>query len=248
MTGDTKSFLINIAASLTIIFGTVFLSWAARVQPARRLWGLPDSKKLYICISTSARTDTGAYIRLSSGLGQIRALALLSPSLHRAYKDFDVQRVLMSDDKIADRYESDLIILGGPKNNEIARQVLEQLQPHLPGTLAEPNVTWHESSSVPPITYAAIQTGDDLKEDYGVIIRTTNPFNSKRKVLIFAGGHTYGTTAAARFFTSELSKFRPRYAFLGDFMAIVTAKVTDRHVSEPRLLHLKRLKKRKVTG
>jgi hypothetical protein len=239
MDGDTRSFLINITASLTIITLTAIVSKLARVVPARRLWRLSDPRSLHICISTSAKTDTGEYIRFSSGLGQIRALALIAPSLHRAYKGFDVQRVLLSEDEIADRYEGDLIILGGPKNNIAAKEIMSLLEQRLPGSLIEPKVIWTADGK--SVEYAAICTGDDLKEDYGIVIRATNPYNSKRKVFVFAGGHTYGTTAAARFFTAEFAKLR--YAYLGDFMAVVTAKVTDRHVSEPKLLHLKRLAK-----
>lgn len=239
MNASTNSFLINIVASLTMISGTAIIAWLARILPSRRLWRLVDPKTLYICISTSEKTATGDYIRFSSGIGQIRALAIIAPSLHRAYKEFDVQRVLMSEDKIADRCEGDLIILGGPKNNSVAQEIMALLKPQLPGFLMESGVFW--SGDGLKINYAAIREGEDLKEDFGIIIRATNPFNSKRKVLLFAGGHTYGTIAAARFFTTEISKLR--YSFLGDFMAVVKSTVIDRHVSEPHLLHLKRLSK-----
>jgi hypothetical protein len=43
--------------------------------------------------------------------------------------------------------------------------------------------------------------------DYGLIVRTNNPFTSRhRTAVLFAGSHTYGTIAAAKFFTEDLYK------------------------------------------
>ena len=43
--------------------------------------------------------------------------------------------------------------------------------------------------------------------DYGLIVRTYNPFTSRdHTTILFAGSHTYGTIAAAKFFTEDLHK------------------------------------------
>lgn len=234
-----NSYLINIAATLTIIAVTGTFAWLKPILPAKRLWRLPNPKKLYIFLSTSTKTNTGDYVRISSGLGQIRALGQITPSLCRAYRDFDIENVFMSDGAIAEKCEGNLIILGGPKNNGVALKIMELLESRLPGYLSERKVIWKEGG--PTKEYTAIPNEDGFEEDFGVIIRATNPFNSKSEVLLFAGLHTYGTTAAARFFTTELPKLKPEYAYHGEFMAVVSAKVTNHHVSEPQLLHVARL-------
>ncbi len=44
--------------------------------------------------------------------------------------------------------------------------------------------------------------------DYGLIVRASNPFTSRdRTAILFAGSHTYGTIAAAKFFTEDLHKY-----------------------------------------
>ena len=109
------SFGLSIAAGIALVVLTAVAAHMRRVHPARRIWRLKNPKRLFICISTSVKTYTGTYTRLASGIGQIRALAILMPSLSKAYKDIDAQRILMSEEEVADWAEQDLIILGDPK-------------------------------------------------------------------------------------------------------------------------------------
>jgi hypothetical protein len=43
-----------------------------------------------------------------------------------------------------------------------------------------------------------------VTQDYGLLIRMQSPFTSRsRTVILFSGSHTYGTVAAAKYFTES---------------------------------------------
>ncbi|MBS9718493.1 hypothetical protein ACFFUT_09120 [Pseudohalocynthiibacter aestuariivivens] len=237
------NYLINSSASLigglVLMVITVLAVRLSRTFSAKRIWRLKKPEELVICISTSAKTITETYIRFSSGLGQIRALAILMPSLSQAYRDIDTQRIMMSDDEIGDRAEQDLIILGGPKNNRIAKEILDMAKNEIPVELLEPALKWKDASSIEE--FVPLYENDDVSTDFGLILRIRNPHNPKKTIVLLAGTHTYGTTAAARYFVTEMNKIR--FLFYGDFVAVVKARVTDRHVSQPELVKIAKIRR-----
>ncbi len=96
-----------------------------------------------IVIATSGMVDTGAYLRAMTGLGQVRALSLLTPSLRRAYPEVDLQMVRLSEEVGEGDLDSDLLVIGGPKNSAVTKMLLDKLglschsgwtRPSLPGT------------------------------------------------------------------------------------------------------------------
>lgn len=105
----------------------VAASSRVRRAPHRTVWRLSDPTGLKICAATSAITDTGKYKRSSTGVGQVRALAAVSHSLKTGYKRANVRDIVLSTDFHPTMLASDLILLGGSKNNAVTRQVLEAL-------------------------------------------------------------------------------------------------------------------------
>lgn len=208
--------------------GFLIRKFAAAI-PGRRLWGFKTVRDLSICAATSTKTDTGQYYRPATGIGQVRALALVIGSLARAYGNVNTRNILLSEDEMTDRIESDLIILGGPKNNRIAQLLLDKIRADSPVFQKDSVISWQDAQG----TAEFIPTVRDrvVTSDYGVVIRVGNPFsNDQHKVLLFSGAHTYGTVAAARFFTEDLLKKIPiRSSFDGDYFAVVSCDVVDGH-------------------
>ncbi|MFE5160524.1 hypothetical protein ACFRNT_18735 [Streptomyces sp. NPDC056697] len=86
--------------------------------------------------------DTGRHQRPVAGLGQVRALSLLIPSLNHAYRQLDLEKVRLSAHLPGHEMEHDLLVLGGPKNKEVARRLLTAMEESLPFRLGGGVITW----------------------------------------------------------------------------------------------------------
>ncbi|WP_328912130.1 hypothetical protein [Streptomyces sp. NBC_00223] len=222
---------------------TLVLTWIGRriqINGTKRMWRLRRPDRLRIVLSTSARIETPTYFRPVTGLGGARALSLLTPSLARAYRIPDGVAMLSSLVEDRDR-EGDLILLGGPKNNEVTREALARLDRRLPVTMRTEGdekiyrrTSWNsEDEALPPPSGQAPSHGR-AGADYGLIIRAPNCFNSETTLMIFAGQHTYGIIAAAQYFLThqrEMRKMSHR-----NFALVVKSAVTAKeHVEPPEL-------------
>lgn len=235
---DLGSFVDQILLGLTtnllwVLLGAVALLLSRRlfvIHPMRRLWPVADPAQLLICVSTSVITFTGKYHRRATGLGQLRALSLIVDSLAKAYKTFDFRNIVMSDEQLGNRLERDLILIGGPKNNRIAKHVLG-LQGKV--ELDETGLRWKldaESSD-----FSAEIADGKVKRDFGLLIRSANPFarGSDRIFFMVAGIHTFGTIAATRYFV-ETRRLRWRH-WGKSLMLVVSCRVVDDHPVDIRL-------------
>lgn len=123
-------------------------------------------------------------------------MALISASLRKAYRKAPLTNIVFSHEPIQKKIESDIIVLGGPKNNEIAGRFIDKfgLFDQLPEGFRW-KVTGGES-------FLSEVEDEVVRVDYGVILQGTNPFSTNGTyVALFSGIHTYGTMAAARYFT-----------------------------------------------
>jgi hypothetical protein len=231
---DLHSVGVNLFSSgVALVLGLV-ASRAIMVISGRRLWQLSDPERVIVCVSESGAAQTGRYRRPATGIGQVRALAVVAPSLQRAYRKLDLSNVRLSTDQLADNREIDLISLGGGKNNEVTKDILECLSAKigLPAGSQGSAITWAAADGL--IAYEAETEDGAVKTDYGLIVRAGSPFRSGRSVVVLAGASTFGTTAAARFFVEHCRSIR------GPFAAIVKAPVRDRHALEPEQVVLAR--------
>ncbi|MCB0635899.1 MAG: hypothetical protein KDC54_04755, partial [Lewinella sp.] len=157
-----------------------------------------------ICAATSVRTDTGHYSRPATGVGQLRALGHIVESLSKAY-DVKIHNILLSDDQVQKQIEDDIIVLGGPKNNVITKLLLDKINEARPIANQFGN-TIHWLVKGQEMTVEGTRLDNTVVKDYGLIIRTANPFAKRGNptaAAIFAGCHTYGTIAAAKYFTES---------------------------------------------
>ena len=183
------------------------------VKPTERLWKIADHKNLIICAATSTKTDTGKYVRPSTGIGQVRALGYAIESISKAY-NIKIQNILLSDDQVQKQIEKDIIILGGPKNNIISRLFLDKLTSIKDIIDQEGNtIIWKVKNEEKE--FNAIEKEQKVVKDFGLIIRGQNPFangNSKTSFSLFTGCHTYGTIAAAKYFTEDYIHQQPLFS------------------------------------
>lgn len=214
-----------VAAVLTGI-GTLVRWFVVKRLPARRTWRYLKASELSIVLDTSY-IDTGRYQRPVAGLGQVRALSVLVPSLTHAYRDLDLEKVRLSAHLRGSEMERDLLILGGPKNNEAARRILGAMSEALPLRLGGGAITWQGTA------YTGDTADGEVVRDCGYVVRAANPFNPNKRVVLIGGWSTYGTVAAARW----LAENGAGRALTADVAVLVEASVLpDGHVSTPRLL------------
>jgi hypothetical protein len=201
--------------------------------PARRAWRYKSAQNLVIVVATSGVTDTGVYHRAMTGLGQVRALSVLAPSLRRAYPKVDLQRVLLSEEIGGGDLDKDLLVIGGPKNNAVAKVLFERLSPRLPFTVEESKIT-HNGTE-----YTGIAMAGSITRDYGYVVRTTNPLHPQRRAVLIGGTHTYGTSCAARW----LAENGGAYRVPANVAVLLEAEVVlSGHVSTPQVIYQARLK------
>ena len=216
---------IAIGSAVTTVVGTT--RWyLSRRLPARRIWRYESVDDLMVVMSSSALLNTGVYQRPMTGIGQIRSLSLLSAPLSRAFRHVDLERIRLADSVHGEDYERNLLILGGPKTNRVAEQMLTHL-PSLPFGMAGTVITWGNTA------YEGRASSGTVVTDYGFVVRAPNPFAPEKRIVMLAGSHTFGNVAAARW----LAKNGDSRKLPANVAVLVEAEVMpDGHVMFPRLL------------
>ncbi|MBA2393070.1 MAG: hypothetical protein H0V70_10035 [Ktedonobacteraceae bacterium] len=215
---DIHSIIVNVLSNFIWLPVGVLLAylgfWIQVRFPNRKLWLLKDPSHLVVCVANSTTTNTGVYQRPATGVGQLRALILATRSLNQAYRrKLDIQNILLSNEPLQERIENDLLILGGSQNNETTAKLLELLHGEQPARMIGRMIIWRTNYvgerwvDQGALEYEGHAVNRKIVMDYGLIVRTYNPFTSHdRTAILFAGSHTYGTIAAAKFFTEDLHK------------------------------------------
>ncbi|MFC9234891.1 hypothetical protein ACFTZK_00040 [Streptomyces decoyicus] len=123
--------------------------------------------------------------------------------------------------------EHDLLVLGGPKNNEVARRLLAAMAEPLPFQLGGGEITWDGTA------YQGEAADGEITRDCGYTGRATYPLNLNKRVVPIGGRSTYGTAAASRWLTEDGAD----RSLAADIAVLVEASVIrDGHVSTPRVL------------
>ncbi|QMU69079.1 hypothetical protein [Streptacidiphilus sp. P02-A3a] len=204
-----------------------------RRLPARRIWRFDEGTDAVVVVATLVKADTNQN-RLATGLGQVRGVSLIAPSLMRAYRSANVENIRLSALVGGSDLERNLVVLGGTKNNAVTERILSGLGGQLPFTLTRSGevINWQGD-----IRESDFQNGKVVR-DYGVIVRSVNPMAPGKRIVLLAGLRTYGTVAAARWLLSQGGARQ----LPADVAVLVEADVLpDQHVGVPRMIHQSRL-------
>lgn len=95
---------------------------------------------------------------------------------------------------------NNLVVLGGPAENKVARQLCDRLRPGMrvvdpgPGLPMQVEMTRQPGGDwASPLVHVA-EPGQEMTE-YGVIVRAPSPFADGRTVVVIQGAYGYGTWA-----------------------------------------------------
>ena len=228
------SLSIDLLAAFLVVALSAVATHLLQLLPSRRLWRLSGRSKLVICAAQSTTSETGKYIRPATGIGQLRALATIAPSLSRAYGSLSEASIVLPSTMHGSYHELDIVSLGSSKNNRVTADILRSLADQgMPVPYSEAStLLWPARSS---IRYEAETIEGEVVRDYGIVLRAVSPYRPDRTVVILAGASTFGTAAAARYFVESCTFVR------GNFAAIVSAVVRDAYVLAPVLVEMMRL-------
>lgn len=184
-------------------------TWISDIRPVKRMWGLRDAKNLTICMSASSDISTGQHTKPTTGVGQVKAFGYIVESISAAY-DMQSQNVFLSNEPIPGRLNNDLILLGGSKHNALTERLMRKIEALNVVNQYDNVITWMKKVDGDKIDYVGESDGSKVIKDYGLIIKMKNPFanvsSNQTNIFLFAGCHTYGTIAAAKYFTENYVK------------------------------------------
>ncbi|GAA1596761.1 hypothetical protein GCM10009828_022870 [Actinoplanes couchii] len=199
---DVRDVLINLIAAA---IGAVTAWGYARIRRwrqqrrARRFWGPMASRGIIIVVSPQDRTMMDRWEPSGLiGMGDLVGLVSLQQQLQRIGCPVTVSTIeaLNPED-----HERDLVLLGGPDTNSLARRMLE----HYDGKLTITVPGWRDHA----VAFADTTTGKSYPPrqgedgtytaDYGFVTRLPNYLANGRssEVLILAGCWGFGTAGAA---------------------------------------------------
>ncbi|MGR3765983.1 hypothetical protein [Rossellomorea sp. NS-SX7] len=232
--GISQGLFVNVVWAVFILFMVKMGHFFNSVSPGRRLWNLTDHSKLIVVSATSVISADTGYQKKATGIGQVRALAFIISSLNKAYKKLELKNIYLSGERLGERCERDIISVGGPKNNEVTRDVLKKLT-HIVEQVGN-DIHWNAEGERDILS--PMKENDEVVKDLGLVIRMENPFNDNGSttLTVFSGCHTYGTVAAAKYFTESLFKKAKKMKNFGKlYVAVVSCELREEHITNVRL-------------
>jgi hypothetical protein len=198
----TEDLATNILASLCWVLlgigGKLAFDWVKDTRPAARVWRLPRRASVAIVAADRPPTGGGLPVALVHP-AEFAAATEIIESITRQFQ-CHVGRVSTASQFPKDRLvDSHLVVIGGPINNEIYRNLTERLAdfPYAFDGRVLVDVTKN-------VRYEPLEDSDgNLSHDIALIVLTRNPLNLDRRLVILAGCRTFGCLGAARLLTKD---------------------------------------------
>lgn len=161
-------------------------------KPLQKIWGF-ESKKEEICVVIGNIAE-GEWKRLRAP-GDVRAYGEVISVLRNNYKKELINSFFSKEFHSQQLRKYNVISIGGPKWNWVTQKILEELGNPFEFDLENRKLV--DKRYDPPKEYD-VKIDNGAKTDYGVIIKTTNPYKNDKSILIFMGYTTNGVLAAVR--------------------------------------------------
>jgi hypothetical protein len=197
-------FFGTVAASLAIfVLGAVAGVFSRRFtarRSIRQLLDFPPGEPLNIVIATpmyidpetDSSTDRPGVPLVT--LGTVTAYKKVLTLIRQAYPGTDQVRLFAAGEFPPGLYGEHLVLIGYPDTNPVTRRVLAKLAPPIV-------FKGHEIvDTASGVSWTARIENGEVVRDFGYITKVKNPFAPHSRILILAGSHTYGMSAAAEYF------------------------------------------------
>lgn len=134
-----------------------------------------------------------------------------------------------------DRYQNNLILLGGPDANKLSREFYNTMKTNL--NFGNPDIneiTLYDSNE--NLNYLPKYKNSKVTGDYGFVFKTENPYNPETNVILLAGCYGFGTCSAAQVFESNRLLDEINKSKKGGFEALVYSDVINDWVQKPKII------------
>ncbi len=181
-----------------------------RLLRARSLLRLTPTEPLDVVVTTSMTTVSSigaAVVRPLTGVGGVLGTAHVARMLGKYYRR-KALRVHLSE-RIVNRLDSDVVLLGGPAKNRFARRLLEVLVPE--GVEFDDNRLRAQVGET-TIAFETLPIDEGMpNRDVGFVVVTRSPFADHPRVAVLCCGFTsYGTAAAAEWLFGDVHRMSRR--------------------------------------
>jgi hypothetical protein len=170
------------------------------LKKSRNFWNPFSDDKLQIVVGRFLEFRS---FEQSGFLGVGDAIAMTELRKHLELIGMQDVTIAYADRLDGDGLKTHLVLLGGPDNNTITKEAVSRIQSKI--RFGDPDnyeISIYDSESKE--RYVPIGTGSNIvKNDYGVIFKTANPFAPDKQLLLVAGSFGFGTWAGVRFILSE---------------------------------------------
>lgn len=245
-TDNLDSLLIGVTASILAIILQVFVKVTVETISymitsrlvIRNLFSLNQDKKTFIVsgsiqqtssLSLLASPDADAAAYIVSSFKDVYPKS----QLIRYYTTKNTQSVL----------NENIITIGGPVHNSCTRSMMENLSL---------GVSFDSNDNIVLDGQTFSKSIND-RIDYGLVIRTSNPFSTSRKLIIIAGCGSHGVLAGSHLFDknkefkSFFKEFKKKRGFWNsmfnrNFLAIIKCRMTDNYISNLKVINVKTIK------
>jgi hypothetical protein len=189
----TLPLIINlISAVVFFILGIIsknVLDIFRKKKPVDNFWNkcLRSSTNIVISSLPANYHEFSLYTGYSDLKASARIASLL-PSFHK-----DPERIKMLEARYAsDRLRENVILIGGPIGNELTKRVMKDFE--IPFSFVDHTLLdkYHNKKYE-----AKLGEDGDVLEDYALILRIKNPYNSQKNLFLVAGCYGYGTYSGA---------------------------------------------------
>lgn len=228
-------FAVNIIAGISLLilgysFERIRLFYKAR--SIRHIWKpFIQSKKLSVVLSTRP----GPYARSTPRLSLLEMLSFVNISNRLSSIGIEVSPK-DSQVRIDDIKNENLVVLGGPLANEVAKEIWTRISPNIPFSLD----TEKQSFQMTTQEYIPVLGADGkIIKDYGIIIRQPQPFNPHMTLFYCLGCHGFSTHGTTLYLTEY--KYAKKLAdAVGDknsFVALIEFDVQNNNIAASKILH-----------
>lgn len=201
-------------------------------RPAGRLWGVMAGKRVEIVMTTAPERSVDEHTALVYPADAIAATEIAAVLTHTLKADC---RLRLSNAIPATTWDRNLIVIGGPVHNETTRKLLVDTGARV---TFEGNTIVLENGHRYLAETSVNERGETvIDRDFGLVLRTPNPYRSSEFTTLLIGSQAPGCLVAARALLHENIRSTSRsISSPRRFGLVASARVVDGQVQEVSIL------------
>ena len=197
-------------------------------RPAGRLWGVMAGKRVEIVMTTAPERSADEHTSLVYPADAIAATEIAAFLTQTLKADC---RLRLANAVPATSWDRNLIVIGGPVHNETTRKLLADTGS---GVTFDGNTIVLENGNRYLAETSVNERGETvIDRDFGLVLRTPNPYRSSEFTTLLIGSRAPGCLVAARALLHENIRSSSRsIRSAGRFGLVASARVVDGQVQE----------------